>query len=60
MSHEREGGTHIFTCDKCGDYESDDDDFLGVWEGLKDEGWISFKDDGGWTHLCPVCKGAPW
>lgn len=59
--HEQDGGTHTFSCDKCGDCEGGEGDFRDVWADLKDEGWRTFRnDDGDWEHRCPVCKGAPW
>jgi len=52
MTHERQYGDHIFTCDSCGEVFTGDDDFTGSWQGAKDEGWSCRKIGEDWVHFC--------
>jgi hypothetical protein len=63
MTHQRDGNRHEFDCDgpRCTEafaqVDGDDADFWETWAAARLAGWISFKKDGEWVHLCPRCRG---
>jgi hypothetical protein len=63
MTHSRDNRLHIFECDGCGDgfgQTGDDEEiaeFNETWRAAQDSGWVSFKLNGEWQHMCPECKG---
>lgn len=56
---ERNGGQVVVVCDGCDErFNAESDDFQGVIEQAKQDGWRVRPDgDGGWEHHCSSCKG---
>lgn len=62
MTHQRDGATHVFDCDgrgctlSFGELDGAEADFTEVWNAARAAGWVGFRRDGEWAHLCPECK----
>lgn len=42
-------------CDFCSYTEEYDGTFSQIVQGMREDGWSIFREDGEWYHRCPDC-----